>query len=409
MGHDGARVGMTPRPPAAAAEATASEATASEAAASEATAAAVVAGAPERVVLLRRTPAGGLAVVAASPTAHPVVEAAGAALAAAAATALGGGSGAADTTVRSGAGTAETSVRLHLVPLGDELVVSWLRASDLDAAIAPGSAQDRRGRTAPPASATTAAAVERALAGDEFVLHYQPVADLTDWRSGGVEALVRWQHPTLGLLAPARFLPEVEASGAMGALGDWVLETAVRQVADWQRDHDLTYFRVGINVSPEQLETADVPGRVGTLLRHYGVPADRFIVEILETQALTRRAAVARRVHELLRLGLRVAIDDFGGGFANMSYLRDLPVDVIKVDRSLVGLHPTARDEAILRAVVGVATAVSADVLLEGIESVEHVTMARRAGVRFGQGLLIGPPAPAGAGPPMPAPLPPGI
>lgn len=368
----------------------------------QSTASAVIAGSPERVVLLRRNAAGSVDVVTASPSAHPVLAVAGEALRAAAAVALGSAPKRTTTSVRTGVGTAETSVRVTLVPLDDGLVAAWLGASDRPPAPPPGVTSSRDRDAA--ARDVTPDSVARALQGGEFVLHYQPVVDLRDWRPAGAEALVRWQHPIRGLLAPGRFLPQLEESGALETLGDWVLDTAVGQVARWQERHDLTYYRVGINVHPAQLETVDIPSRIEEILRRHEVPADRFIVEILETQALTRRALVARRVQDLLRLGLRVAIDDFGGGFANMSYLRDLPVDVIKVDRSLVGLHPTARDEAILHAVCGVGSAVSADVLLEGIESLRHVEVARRAGVRFGQGLLIGAPAPPGTDPPRPAP-----
>jgi EAL domain-containing protein (putative c-di-GMP-specific phosphodiesterase class I) len=248
----------------------------------------------------------------------------------------------------------------------------------------------------------TVASVDAALTSGQLRLCYQPVVDVQTGRAAGAEALVRWEHPELGRLAPAQFLPAVDAAGALVRLGEWVLEEAVGQVARWQSVADLDYYRVGINLAPMHVETVDVAGHVRTLLDRYEVPADRFIVELVESEALTERALVARRVRDLIDLGLRVAIDDFGSGFANMSYLRDLPVDVIKVDRALVGTRPTRRDEAILRAVAAVAAAVGADVLLEGIETPDQLDLARRVGVRFGQGMLLGPPVPPGATPPRP-------
>jgi EAL domain-containing protein (putative c-di-GMP-specific phosphodiesterase class I)/GGDEF domain-containing protein len=299
-------------------------------------------------------------------------------------------------------------VRLGMLATpGPELAPDEILAAAQEAVESTGEAPvvvsggDRAG-----APRVTPASLDAALSRDELVLHFQPVVDVTDGRPAGAEALVRWNHPEFGLLRPAQFIPALEAAGGLIALGEWVLAAAVRQVATWDAVADLQYYRVGVNLAPRQLESSDVPGYLAGLLRDAGVPGDRFLVELVESEALAERAVVARRIRQLLDLGLRVAIDDFGSGFANMSYLRDLPVDVIKVDRALVGVHPTTRDEAILRAVVTVGAAVGADVLLEGIEDVAQLALAREVGVRFGQGLLVGGPVPPGGRPPLPLPLP---
>ncbi|MEZ5115911.1 MAG: EAL domain-containing protein [Candidatus Nanopelagicales bacterium] len=255
----------------------------------------------------------------------------------------------------------------------------------------------------------TSADLVEAIDSGELLLHYQPVVDVTDWRCGGAEALLRWRHPKRGLLAPPEFLGRLHAD-ASDRLVAWVVDEAARQVAVWERVADLDYFRVGLNVSPWELVETDLVGTVAAALRRHGVSGQRFALEILETEDLAGRGRAAAQVRALRDLGLRVAIDDFGSGFATMSYLHDLPVDLVKVDRTLVSLHPGRRDEAILAALASVADAIGADVVLEGVEHPDQVALARRVGVRFAQGLLLGAPAPASPTRlPAPEPEPPGL
>ena len=241
----------------------------------------------------------------------------------------------------------------------------------------------------------TARELARATESSQLRLHYQPVVDVPEGRSAGCEALLRWAHPTRGLLAPPDFLSAAEASEEIVRIGAWVIDEALAQVARWERVADLDYYRVGINIAPRQLIASDVVGLVAAALERHGVSGDRLILEIVESDAFDIRSAAAAQIRALRSLGLRVAIDDFGAGHTGMGWLRDLPVDVIKVDRALVGLKPTDRERAILSAIVSIGDAIGADVLLEGVEDPEQFEVARDVGVRFAQGLLFGAPVPA--------------
>jgi EAL domain-containing protein (putative c-di-GMP-specific phosphodiesterase class I) len=257
-----------------------------------------------------------------------------------------------------------------------------------------------------PVVPVTPESFRRALNEGQLRLHYQPVVDVNDQRAGGAEALLRWQHPTLGLLVPRHFLAMAELAVGAVPVGEWVMEQAVRQTAAWQAVTDLEYYRVGINLPPRVFLETDVAATMGRLLDRYGVAGDRFAIEILESEAMRSPGVVSHAILRLRAMGLRVALDDFGSGYATASRLRDLPVDLVKVDRTLVGLAPTATERALLAAVCSVARAMDADVLLEGVERPLQLEVARAAGVTFAQGMLVGPPGPPGLNPPRPLRLP---
>lgn len=257
-------------------------------------------------------------------------------------------------------------------------------------------------------SFVTASELIQALHDDEFVLYAQPLVDVHTGRTAGAEMLVRWYHPERGLLNPIDFMPAAESAGVMDELGAWVIDRAVAQAAAWEQTVPLDYFRVGINVWPWQLMHSDVAGQLRDAAKRHGTTCDNFVIEVIESQELESRTRAARQLQELLELGARVGIDDFGSGFANMSYLRDLPVDLIKVDRALVGRQPTRREEAILQAISSIAEVIGADVVLEGVERIPQLEAARRCGVTFAQGYLVGRPILAGVRPPRGRfPLPP--
>ena len=212
--------------------------------------------------------------------------------------------------------------------------------------------------------------------------------------------LVRWYHPERGLLNPADFMTAAEVGDIMDGLGSWVIDRAVAQASAWDASHHLGPFRVSINVWPRQLTHSDVVRQLGEAIDRHGARPENFLVEIIESQDLESRTRAAEQIRGLLDMGVRVGIDDFGSGFANMSYLRDLPVDIIKVDRALVSRYPTRREEAILEAVQSIAAAIGADVVLEGVEQIAQLEAARRCGVKYVQGFLVGRPTLAGARPP---------
>lgn len=254
----------------------------------------------------------------------------------------------------------------------------------------------------------TVGELREALRQDEFVLYSQPIVNVFSGLTVGAEMLVRWRHPQRGLLGPSEFLPAAEVSDVMDLIGEWVVDRTVAVAAGWERNRFLGDFRISLNAWPRQLTHSDLVGQLERSLKRHGSTPQRFVVEVLESQELQSRTRVAEQLRRLLDLGVGVGIDDFGSGFANMSYLRDLPIDMIKVDRALVGRYPTRREEAILEAIQSIGSAIGADVVLEGVEQIAQLEAARRCGVKLAQGYLVGRPVPSGRTPPQGKfPLPP--
>jgi two-component system CheB/CheR fusion protein len=238
--------------------------------------------------------------------------------------------------------------------------------------------------------------LRRALAADQLILHYQPKVRAVGGSLCGVEALVRWQHPQRGLLLPAAFIDVAEQAGLMGTLGERVLRLAVRQCRAWL---DQGIRRpVAVNVSPTQFnDPAFVPGVLAGL-REAGVPASMLTVEITETMAMQDFDATAQRLSALRGAGVRISIDDFGVGFSNLSQLARLPVDEMKIDRSLVSeIGRSAKSEALIRATVGMARGMGFRTVAEGIETPAQRDFVAALGVDGLQGWLFGRPSPASA------------
>jgi diguanylate cyclase (GGDEF)-like protein/PAS domain S-box-containing protein len=230
------------------------------------------------------------------------------------------------------------------------------------------------------------------LGRDELRLHYQPIIDIRDGRTRGVESLVRWQHPQRGLLLPDAFLPWAEESGLLVDLGAWVLRAASQQGARWQRDRPLS---ISVNLSVRQLLHRDLVSQVRQLLDESGLPAQQLTLEVTET-ALIADLRVASQVLDQLRgLGVRLALDDFGTGYSSLAYLRHLPVDELKLDRSfLVDLDDPA-SQAVVSAVIDVAHALDMTVVGEGVERPDQLAALGRLGCDLAQGFLCGRPASA--------------
>ncbi len=257
---------------------------------------------------------------------------------------------------------------------------------------------DHQVRAAMLAASRLEADLRAALQRDELLLHYQPKRHLADDRLRGVEALVRWQHPQRGLLPPADFIDLAERSGLMGALGRQVLAMAVRQARRWLDAG--TPLNVAINVSPSQFaDPAFVPDLLGPLARA-GLPPTLLSIEITESMAMADFTATAARLGELRAAGVLVALDDFGIGFSNLSQLSRLPLDILKIDRSLVrDLGSDPRSDAIVRAIIGMAHAMDCFVVAEGIETPAQRARLSALGCDCGQGYLLGRPVLAEAVP----------
>jgi len=211
--------------------------------------------------------------------------------------------------------------------------------------------------------------LRHALRDEQLDLHYQPQVDLVHGRIIGVEALLRWQHPTLGRIAPDRFIPIAEETGLIVPIGDWVLRRAIEQAAAWQRA-GLPPLRMAVNLSARQLLQTDLARRIEGLLAATGLDPRLFGVEITESMLIANFDQAVQHLRALRALGAEVSLDDFGTGYSSLSYLRRLPVDVVKIDRSLVpDVTAPAEDVSITRAIITMAHHLQMKVLAEGVES----------------------------------------
>jgi len=234
-----------------------------------------------------------------------------------------------------------------------------------------------------------------ALAGQEFVVHYQPHVDLGTDRITGVEALVRWRHPERGLLMPGQFISIAEDSGLIVPLGLWVLRQACAQCQTW-REAGLPSLRVHVNVSTAQFKRDDVVSTVSEVLAETGLPPNGLGLEVTESLLASDLPVTAETLHRLRRLGVQVSLDDFGTGYSSLSYLAHFPFDRLKVDKSFIrGLVTDSNDAAIVRAIIGMGHALGMRVVAEGVETVEQRCSLAAGGCDEIQGYLISHPLPA--------------
>jgi EAL domain-containing protein (putative c-di-GMP-specific phosphodiesterase class I) len=237
--------------------------------------------------------------------------------------------------------------------------------------------------------------LRRALEREELVLHYQPVLDLATDTVVGVEALVRWHHPTRGLLRPAEFLGVANESGLLPELGAWVLGEAASQAATWDEALGRAWW-VAVNLAPRQLVDPLLLGRIDSCLTSSGIDPSSLRVEITE-EALIEDSGHAAAVLTALRArGIGISVDDFGTGYSSLAYLKRLPVDALKLDRGFVGgVGEEGDDLVIAAAVVVMAQALGMRVVAEGVETEEQLHVLRAMGCDQAQGYLFAHPLPA--------------
>jgi diguanylate cyclase len=240
------------------------------------------------------------------------------------------------------------------------------------------------------------AALRTALAEGQLQVAYQPIVQLDTGRALGAEALLRWTHPTRGPIPPMSFIPIAEESGMIAQIGTWVREESLRQLAEWRADGTVADdFYLSINVSPRQLNDADLPLVVSAELLKYGVPARAVALEMTESVMVDGSSVTSRVLFELRELGVRLLVDDFGTGFSALGYLRRFPVTGVKIDRSFVsGLGQNLEDEEIVRAVVAMSYALGLSIVAEGVETRGQRDALGGVGVTQGQGWLWGPAVP---------------
>ena len=237
--------------------------------------------------------------------------------------------------------------------------------------------------------------LRRALALDQFRVFYQPQIDAVSGKISGVEALLRWQHPTDGLMPPGMFLPIIEEIGLMNQVGDWVLEQACAQAAAWKKA-GYPRFRIAVNIAGQQVLNHSLVSTVTDLLSKYDMDPDQLELEIVENIVMKYDDAAQPVLNELRNLGVRLALDDFGTGYSSLSYLKMLPVQKVKIDQSLVRDIPDdPNDEAIAKAIIALSHSLNLSVCAEGVETEEQKTFLRNQNCDQLQGYLISRPIPA--------------
>ncbi len=238
------------------------------------------------------------------------------------------------------------------------------------------------------------AELPQGLERDEFVLQYQPIFLLKGSKLFGVEALVRWQHPTRGLVPPAEFVPLAEESGAILPLGRWVLREACRQAAAWNRMFPANdSWTMSVNVSVKQLEQASFPPEVAAILAETGFEPRRLILEITETAMMHDLDLMLERLRELKALGIGLAIDDFGTGYSSLNYLRQFPFDLLKIDKSFIDdLGMIVNQKELTRAIIELGKSLDLELVAEGIERSEQLSRLQSMECEMGQGFLFAKP-----------------
>ncbi|MBN3756776.1 EAL domain-containing protein [Paraburkholderia sp. Tr-20389] len=230
--------------------------------------------------------------------------------------------------------------------------------------------------------------MQQALAARELSLAWQPVVDRAARNTVCAEALLRWNHPELGIVPPARFVPVAEHAGLIEHIGDWVIEQACAQAAQW-RLHVAPDLCVAVNVSPLQLNRRFVR-KVSRVLEISGLPPSALELEITESQPMLDTRSVVSTIAAIANFGVKFVIDDFGTGYSSLSYLRRLPVHGLKIDRSFVmGLPFDSRSAAIVEGLAKIAHSIALTVTAEGVETDEQATFLRECGIDRMQGFLF--------------------
>jgi EAL domain-containing protein (putative c-di-GMP-specific phosphodiesterase class I) len=284
---------------------------------------------------------------------------------------------------------------------GDRSADSLLRNSDLAMHLAKAQGKNRMVVYADgmAEAARRRAALQQDLAtavsDGQLVVHYQPTVRVTDGRTTGFEALVRWHHPERGLVPPVEFIPLAEESGVITDIGRWVLREAVAQGAAWSAVTG-SPLRMAVNLSPRQLLDDDVTDDVEAALRDSGFPAEQLTLEVTEGVLVHDVDRVVAQLERLRALGVRIAIDDFGTGFSGLSYLRSLPADILKIDRSFVSDLPTSRSAStLISSIVELAHTLGLEVVAEGVETEEQRRALEEMRCATAQGYFFARPASA--------------
>lgn len=237
--------------------------------------------------------------------------------------------------------------------------------------------------------------LRRAIDRDEFELYFQPKLDLRDQHVAGVEALLRWRQPDMGMVPPMEFIPLAEESGLIVAIGEWVLWRAAKQAVVWSRI-GVPPIHVAVNIAGLHFQQPGFVDFVAKVLRDTGLEPARLELEVTESMLMDARVSTLDTLRRLKSMGLRLSIDDFGTGYSSLAYLKQFPVDALKVDRSFVKDMPDAGDDAaIASTIIAMAHSLRLEVVAEGVETAEQLAFLAERGCEYVQGFLIGRPVPA--------------
>jgi diguanylate cyclase (GGDEF)-like protein/PAS domain S-box-containing protein len=234
--------------------------------------------------------------------------------------------------------------------------------------------------------------LREALEKEELVLYYQPQVDLESGRIIGLEALIRWRHPTLGMVSPSKFIPMAESSGLIIPIGEWVLNTACRQAQEWLEE-GMDFGRISVNIAGPQIQRGELVETVEKALTASGLPTSRLELEVTESFIMQQAEIAIGQLNKLREVGVTLAIDDFGTGYSSLNYLKKLPIHKLKIDQSFVNDIPDdANDMAISGAVIAMGKSLGLVVIAEGVETREQVEFLKNAGCNEAQGFLYGKP-----------------
>jgi EAL domain-containing protein (putative c-di-GMP-specific phosphodiesterase class I) len=232
--------------------------------------------------------------------------------------------------------------------------------------------------------------LRRALLLGQFVLHYQPLVDTGSGRIVGIEALLRWDEPERGLIAPGGFIALAEETGLIWEIGRWVLDTACTQAQSWREAGLLESVRLAVNVSPRQFQDTAITDVVRKALDASGLPPDYIALEVTESTAMRDVEHSVRALSLIKEMGVRVSIDDFGTGYSSLSYLKRFPIDTVKIDRSFVtDIGRSRDDEAIVAAIIALAKSLAISTVAEGVETEEQLAFLEKHGCPTYQGFLF--------------------
>jgi EAL domain-containing protein (putative c-di-GMP-specific phosphodiesterase class I) len=234
-------------------------------------------------------------------------------------------------------------------------------------------------------------ALDRAIEREELILNFQPIVELDSGVVRGVEALIRWMHPQRGLIPPLEFIPLAEETGQIIPIGGWVLTEACRVAVEIQRAHPSTPpMHMAVNLSGHQLQRPEIVAEVAQALAASGLAPEHLHLEITESILMRDIDLTIERLQRLKDLGVQLAIDDFGTGYSSLNYLRQFPVDIVKIDRSFVdGIEAGGDQRALVAMIVDLTLALGLRVVAEGIERPDQLAALRALGCGYGQGFLF--------------------